>query len=152
MLTHVCHPPLGQRGFGLLAFFVHRQGDIVETLTLINGNGNEFTRPLPKICITCQHQINDVALERIVKQTGLVFSWKHWGYESQPTSSQQLLLLLMAYNFKTRYFDNFDSRNTLYLKFCDHGFFVDHVCIECCKANHVQMNYNSIETDSRISL
>ncbi len=112
----------------------------METLTLINGNDNPYTVELPKIFILGE-KWNDVVLEHIKENTGLEFKAGAWGMEAQPTDSQQIVKLLLTYNFKTQYHNNVTSRNTLYLKSDHHqGFHVDSICYDCCKRNHINVN------------
>ena len=109
----------------------------METLTRINGNGQPYTMDLPKIVILAEN-INDTALDFIWRNTHLNFVKKGQGYEAQPTGTKQMALLMVGYNFKSRYYNNNDSRNTLYLKLDHHvGFDVDSICVDCCKANNV---------------
>ena len=110
-----------------------------ETITRINGNGRPYTLGLPKIVI--QGQMNDVALAHITENTGLVFTVGNWhNYEAQPTESKQIVALFLTYNFKTRYYNNADSKNTLYLRSDHHiGFDVSSICFECVKRNHIHV-------------
>ncbi len=114
---------------------------ISETLKRINGNKQEYTIGLPKIVILGD-KWNDTALEHIHEETGLHFNNTHWqGMEAQPENSQQIVQLLLTYNFKTQYHDNADSHNTLYLKQDHHvGFQVDSICYDCCKENGISVN------------
>lgn len=112
----------------------------MDTLTLVNGNHQEYTRQLPHL-IFITREINDVALAHIAENTGLYFQKTYWGYEAQPTESKQIAALLMTYNFKTRYYDNADYHNTLMLKSDHHiGFDVDSICVDCCKENNIHTN------------
>lgn len=107
-----------------------------ETITRINGNGRPYTVGLPKLVML--GACNDVALAHIFENTGLRFERHHWGFEAQPTSSQQIAALFMTYNFKTRYFDNADTRNSIFLKSDHHiGFQVDSICSDCAKHNRI---------------
>lgn len=90
-----------------------------ETVTMYNGNKQRYTKPLPKIQIL--DNINDTARAWIKKNTGLDLKECHWGYEAQPTSSKQIAKLLLTYDFKTRYFDNWNYKNTLMLKLAHYG-------------------------------
>ena len=109
----------------------------METVTLINGNKQPYTLDMPKI-IWLTDEINDVALAHITENTGLVFEKKHRYYEAQPTESKQVLALLLTYNFKTRYYNNWNAKNSLYLKSDHHtGFDVDSICFDCCEHNGI---------------
>jgi hypothetical protein len=109
----------------------------MEKITTINGNGQPVTKSLPCIIIEST-QINEVALAHIKENTGLDFVRSYAGYEAQPTESSQIAALLMSYNFKTRYFDNWDYKNTLKLKFDHHvGYNVDSICYNCAKENKI---------------
>lgn len=111
----------------------------METLKLFNGNGQEMVKDLPRLLIL--GTFNDTALAHITENTGLVFT-KGWnGMEAVPASSDQIVRLFLTYNFKTRYYDNLDMKNTIILKGDHHvGFQVDAICFECVKRNHLTTN------------
>lgn len=111
----------------------------METITMINGNKQEYTLPLPVIVIQDKF-INDMALAHIKENTGLEFTRAVWrGYEAQPTESSQIAALFLTYNFKTRYYDNGSCKNTLFLKSDHHiGFDIESVCYDCLKRNNVR--------------
>jgi len=111
----------------------------METLTMVNGNRQKYTVDLPKLVILGD-KWNDTALEHIYEETGLLFKGEH-NMEAQPHSSQQIAKLFLTYNFKTRYYNNWDAHNTLFLKPDHHvGFQVDSICYDCCKENGVSVN------------
>ncbi len=87
-----------------------------EKIELINGNGREYTIDLPKVFILAKN-INSAAIDHITENTGLVFEKCNSGYEAKLESSQQFLKLFLTYNFKSRYFNNLDTKNTILLKF-----------------------------------
>lgn len=122
----------------------------MDTITRINGNGQPYTTDLPRLVFVTKH-INDVALAHIKENTGLDFVVGGWGnYEAQPTESYQIAALLMTYNFKTRYYNNATSKNTLYLKSDHHvGFDVDSICHDC--VNHNGIRTNGLDPDSRLA-
>ena len=109
----------------------------METLKLTNGNGQQYTRELPRIVIMAR--FNDIARLHIEEDTGLHLKDTGWDcMEAQPETSQQIVKLFLTYNFKTQYHDNATSQNTLYLKHDHHqGFHVDSICLDCVKANHI---------------
>ena len=112
----------------------------MQTLTLINGNRQPYTLGLPKLVILTEGY-NDVALAHIAENTGLVLEKKPWGYETQPTDAIQIVALFLTYNFKTCYYNNWDAKNTLYLKSDHHiGFEVDSICFDCVNHNHIVTN------------
>lgn len=112
----------------------------MQTLTLINGNKQPYTVDMPKLIIVTDH-INDTALAHITENTGLIFKHNGWGYEAQPIDGAQIAALFLTYNFKTRYYNNGQSKNTLYLKFDHHvGFQVDSICLDCVRHNHITTN------------
>jgi len=114
----------------------------MEQVTRINGNGQPYTLDLPKLVYITRH-INDVALAHITENTGLVFKLNAsgWAYECQPTESKQIAALFLTYNFRTRYFNNWNSKNELHLKGDHHiGFEVDSICYNCCKENRIVTN------------
>lgn len=112
-----------------------------ETLTLINGNKQQYTVDLPNII--WMGQINEVALAHIFENTGLnfqEFGWKE-RHSAQPTSSDQIVKLLLTYNVKTQYYNNSSHKNTLFLKGDHHvGFDVDDICYECARRNGVHLS------------
>ena len=116
----------------------------METITTINGNKQPVTKDLPKI-IWWAKNVNEVALDHVFENTGLRFERTEYGcmphYEAQPTASSQIAALFMTYNFKTRYYNNWEFENTLILKNDHHiGFDVESVCFECLKHNHININ------------
>lgn len=87
-----------------------------ETFTMFDGNKRPMIKTPPKIMIL--DDMNDTAKAWIEKQTGLILeNGGIQGYITQPKSTQQITQLLLTYNFITRYFNNFDYKNTLMLKF-----------------------------------
>lgn len=110
----------------------------METLTMYDGNGNKMVKELPKLVML--GYCNPTAIEHIYKQTGLIFKERNWkdSYEAQPTDSNQITRLFLTYNFKTRYYNNNDYKNTMFLKSDHHiGFDVDAICGKCREYNHV---------------
>ena len=110
----------------------------MKSLKLINGNKQEYQIDLPRVVIQTKF-INDVALAHILENTGLHFSESHWlGYEAQPQEASQIAALFLTYNFKTRYFNNGSTKNTLMLRLDNHtGFDVTSICFDCVKHNHI---------------
>lgn len=119
----------------------------METLTLINGNGQRYNKELPNLYI--MGECNDAGLSHILENTGLVFT-PYWnGYQAKPETSQQITKLLLTYNFKTQYNDNATIHNTILLKWCnDAGFKVDAICYNCCKKNCI--NTNGLNPDAML--
>ena len=110
-----------------------------ETLRRLNGNYQQYTIALPKVIIIGGGDWNDGGKNWIEKQSGLVFKPSSFNnIEAQPTSSQQIVQLIMTYNFKIKYQNNNIWENTLFLK-SDHniGFKVDEICYDCVKHNHI---------------
>ena len=122
-----------------------------EKLNLYNGNEQQYTINLPLIKILTNDIINPVALNHIEKNTGLKFVKDTWNnYFAQPTESNQIVRLFLTYNFKTRYYNNWDIKNTIFLKFDHHvGFDVDSICPDCIKYNHIPVN--DIEKITRLA-
>lgn len=85
----------------------------VESLTLINGNDNEYSVKLPEIIMV--GYTNDGALDLIFRNTGLRFEKYSSGYICQPRKSEQIVKLLLTYNFETHYFNNSCNRNQMFL-------------------------------------
>jgi hypothetical protein len=129
-------PALNKKGF----VFVKPKTNMI-TFDMFDGNDNVYTRSLPKITILCDI-INDEALTHIQKQTGLKFKKDLWyGYSAQPTSFDQYLKLLLTHNYKTRYYNNWTYKNTLFLKSDHHiGFQVESICYACVKYNRIVSN------------
>lgn len=122
----------------------------METLTLINGNNQEYSVELPKLFIMAEH-INEVAIGHIHENTGLGFVKTAWGYEAQPATSEQIAKLFLTYNFKTQYNNNASVHNTILLKICrNEGFQTDHICFDCCKENHIHTR--SLKPGDRLSI
>ena len=88
-----------------------------EKITRINGNGQEYESSIPAIVIL--DELNDVCLKHIHENTGLMFENKGSWSSAQPKTSNQVLTLIMTYNFRTQYHNNTTSKNTLYLKWCN---------------------------------
>ena len=117
---------------------------MTEKITRLNGNGKEYTVSIPKIVIV--GIINDAAIKHIYDNTGLHFEKKHNTMEAQPRSSNQIVTLLLTYNFKTRYYNNWSTKNTLFLKSDHHvGFDVDSICADCCNHNRINHTLNDGE-------
>lgn len=110
----------------------------METITLINGNGNTYTQDLPKIIIIEGHKWNDTARKHLADSTGLTFTDCGNGIEAQPIESSQIVALFMTYNFKSRRYDNWQYKNALLLKSDHHnGWDVNSICYDCCEHNHI---------------
>jgi hypothetical protein len=90
--------------------------DRAEKITLINGNGQPYTLPLPEIHINTDN-INDVALKHIYENTGLSFVRCGWSYVCQPLEHKQIVALLMTYNLSFRFYNNACHYNTLMVEF-----------------------------------
>jgi len=80
-------------------------------------------------------------MNHIKENTGLEFKPHYRGMIAQPENSNQIVTLFLTYNFKTKYYNNWDYKNTIILK-CDHhvGFQVDSICYNCCKHNNITTN------------
>lgn len=119
------------------------------TVTRINGNGQPYTSSIPKLIM--MGFCNDVALSHIKDNTGLEFKPGSWGnLEVQPTDFKQITALFMTYNFKSRYYDNWNYTNTIVLKNDHHtGFDVDSICYDCVKHNHIEIS--NLEPGQRLS-
>ena len=91
----------------------------IEKITLTDGNHEKYIQNLPKLEILTKF-INDVALQHIEDITGLKFisdGTGGGGYHSQPSECWQIVALFVTYDFKTTYYNDIDTHNTLYLKF-----------------------------------
>jgi hypothetical protein len=112
----------------------------LDSLTLINGNGNPYKVSVPHLTIITD-EINEVALKHIEANTGIKFEKGAWNYEAQPERFEQIAALLLTYNFKTQYHDNGTTHNTILLKFCYGSTFkTDSICFDCCEANRIATN------------
>lgn len=90
--------------------------DKADKMTLINGNGNPYTQPLPEILIQSE-TLNDGFIEHIKERTGLEFVKKAWNYQAQPLKAIQIVKLLTVYSFTQTYYNNSMYRNTLIFTF-----------------------------------
>lgn len=86
-----------------------------ETITRINGNGQEYTLPLPELYINEQF-LNDYFFQNVEKQTGLKFTKSAWGYVAQPMKHSQITTLFAMYNFESTYYNNSTHENMYFLK------------------------------------
>ena len=120
-----------------------------KTITRLNGNNKEYTVDLPELVIL--GYVNDAARSRIFDNTGLNFIKDNWdNYRATPANSNQIVTLIMTYNYKTRYYNNWNYKNTLFLKSDHHiGFEVDSICYDCCVENNI--NVIGLERDSRLA-
>ena len=111
----------------------------METITRFNGNNQQYAVELPRLVI--QGHINDTALKHIADNTSLNFVKTFSGYEAQPLTSNQIAALFLTYNYKTRYYNNGSTKNTLFLRSDHHiGFDIGAICFDCCKYNHIHTN------------
>jgi len=114
----------------------------INTVTLYDGNGKRYKQAIPKLYfINCFG--NDVAINHFEKQTGLklVPGWDNTSYEAQPTTEKQFLKVFMTYNFKTQYVDNWNHKNTIFLRSMHNvGFEVTSICYDCAKHNNITLN------------
>jgi len=109
-----------------------------ETLDRFNGNDQPYSTELPEICILCRQGFNSTALAHLRKNTGIDFERNGTNLKGIPTTSNQIGLLLVTYNFKTQYHDNLTSKNILYMKICNNeGFKVDTICPTCADRNGI---------------
>jgi hypothetical protein len=92
------------------------KGGSIETVTRLNGNGQQYTLPLPKVVLLIK-QLSEVALKWIEENTGLEFKKTSWAYEVQPTKSEQIVKLITMYHFVTEFHNNATNKNVLFLKF-----------------------------------
>ncbi len=86
-----------------------------ETVTQFNGNGQEYTQPIPRVLIKSDTPLNDHFIENLEKNTGLKFVPTWGGLTCQPTKSVQIVALLCTANFETKRYDNWQYKNTLVL-------------------------------------
>ena len=118
----------------------------IETITRVDGNGRPYTLPLPRLQIV--GTMNDVAKENLETQTGLQFTLNFTGLTAQPTHGWQIAALLMTCNFKTRFYNNGSTHNTLFLKHDHHvGYDVDSICAKCARENNIPVMCNVPEDE-----
>jgi len=87
-----------------------------EVIGRYNGNNQFYETPLPKIVIIQGAKLNDVAKAYLMKNTKLDFKETRYNeLEATPNSSNQIVTLLLTYNWKTRYYNNSDYKNELHL-------------------------------------
>jgi hypothetical protein len=90
-----------------------------ETITRINGNGNEYTMHMPEIMIVEPH---DSYKDKFVKfntftLAGLKFKITHWNIAaSQPMTRKQINDMLKMYAFKGTFYNNANNKNQLFLE------------------------------------
>jgi len=87
-----------------------------KTLSLFNGNDKRYTVDVPCIIILTKFS-NDTAKAHFEKNTGLTLTPYSNGYKCQPKTFKQLTKIFVTYNFKTKYYNNYDYKNTLMLSF-----------------------------------
>lgn len=82
----------------------------MEKTTLINANGRQYEREIPKICITTP--FNPIALKNLKNQTGIDFKEDRFGNQTgQPQSWEQFAKLFMSCDWLT-----YDDGNIIYLR------------------------------------
>jgi len=121
----------------------------MEKITLINGNEQPMERTPPMIVIDGVY--NDIAIKHVFENTGLQFIETHCKQmTAQPETFTQIAALFLTYNFKTKYYNNSDHKNTLFLR-SDHntGFDVRSICADCVKHNHIHIV--GLKDDERLS-
>jgi hypothetical protein len=120
-------------------------------LTLINGNRQPYEIGLPKLVIVDGAKWNTGAIAHIKENTGIEFKKDHWNnLEAQPENCEQITKLFLTYNFKTRYYNNWNYKNTLMLKSDHHvGFDVNSICYSCCQENGIHTG--SLKPTDRLS-
>jgi len=94
-----------------------------QNLGFWNGNGQRYLKPAPKVLML--DKMNDVAFEHLKKQTGLDFKESYLGYIAENTTWQKIAKIFLTYDFRSRYFDNWDYKNTLMLKSCHDEEWID---------------------------
>jgi len=85
-------------------------------MKFINGNKQVYIKGVPTVVLLSR--FNNVALDFLQRNTGLKFT-KQDGFGhliTHPTKPEQIAKLFMVYNFKTRYYNNASTKNTLFLK------------------------------------
>lgn len=102
--------------YGYESHLKNKELEKVPEITMINGNGQEYKKKLPEILILTDF-INDGGLEWIEKNTGLKFIKGGWGYSVQPMESEQIVKLMLTYNFSSTYYNNATYKNVMHLKF-----------------------------------
>lgn len=114
----------------------------MEKLNLVNGNGKEFEIGLPQLCILEGGKWDKPVIDHITENTELAFDQDNYGnIKAQPTRSNQIIRLLLTYNFKTKYVNNATYKNTLFLKSCNEAAFkTDSICFDCCEKNDINTN------------
>lgn len=83
-------------------------------ITLINGNGNPYNVGIPKIIIL--NKFNDVAFAHLKENTGIEFERKDNYMVGQPTDFSQITAIFCSYNFMTVYMNNWNEKNTIFLR------------------------------------
>jgi len=90
-----------------------KQKDYAHSITRLNGNNQPYTTGIPTLRIAKFG--NDTAKLWFERNTGLKLTEKFGSYTAQPKTFKQLYKVFAVYNWKTRYFNNASSKNTLFL-------------------------------------
>lgn len=89
--------------------------ETVDTITRINGNGQPYTLPLPKLVIM-DTIYNTGFFDDIFRATGIKFEKTHWNYEAQPIKTEQFATFMLMHNWKHTFYNNSTHKNVLFLK------------------------------------
>lgn len=123
--------------------------ETIESVTTLTGNNQPKTRQIPRIVFQSSTELNPAYLARLEQNTGLRFepfiSWTgNYQYQAQPERHEQITQLLLTSNIKTRYYDNADTSNTLYVKHCREAYDVDVIDKVTALRNHIP-NANKLD-------
>lgn len=90
-----------------------------ETITRINGNGQQYVLPVPEIIL---QDVTDEQVREIEKISGLVFEGYSFSfYRCQPLKISELLAVTSYPYWEGTFYDNSLHKNTFYLKHKKYG-------------------------------
>lgn len=92
--------------------------DCAETITRTNGNGQEYTLPIPELLIQLQSSKNlDKVVKDVKDKTGLLMELAGGcNIRVQPLTVIQSNIIENMLKFESTYYNNGDTKNTLFLK------------------------------------
>jgi hypothetical protein len=90
-----------------------------ETITRKDGNGNPYTLPIPEIRL---RGVDEKQLSEIEQKSGLKFEKMPYDeYRCQPLKMTELMSVTSYHYFDGTFYNNWDYKNTLILKWMKHG-------------------------------
>lgn len=112
-------------------------------LTLINGNGKEYQRPLPKIELLTRAELSVEFLAHLEAYTGLAFKRDTFDtYAATPPDAESIVKLVIFGGFKYNYYDNATFQNVIKIKFTDDQtiFNLNSICGDCATRAGIKLD------------